>query len=72
MAVNLESGKIFPIVLRKPQFGCGKKKKQIPREGIEEESKCHTYDRPPHLHLNINTVEPRLSGLVGTRRNGQH
>ena len=29
--------------------------KKVPREGIEEESKCHTYDRP---HLSISTLIP--------------
>ena len=29
--------------------------KKVPREGIEEESKCHTYDRP---HLSISILIP--------------
>ena len=43
-----------PPCNEKPQFGGGKK---IPREGMEEESKCHTYNRPSPLHLNINTCK---------------
>ena len=34
-------------------------RKKIPREGIEEESKRHTYDHPPPLHLNINNTHVR-------------
>ena len=84
MAVNLESGKIFPTVLRKPQFGCGKKKTNsqrgdrrrvqmiVPHISIStliQSNLDYPASLVPDEIVNINTVEPRLSGLVGTRRN---
>ena len=50
----ITSGEISPQCYEKSQFGCGKKKSP---EGIEEESKCNTYDRPSPLHLNIITCK---------------
>ena len=48
---KVEGKKIIYIPLRVTKNRSLVAGKKIPREGIEEESKFHTYDRPPPLHL---------------------